>query len=397
MSIYHFRENNPSQAEQRLAASHRFAEQINKSLEPHQKFKFDQKAKEADRAQKQAFADQIMNDPSLAGLDIQTRRLLANEAAGLTSAQSTKSLINAMRDREANESFNEALRGDGGQAGAAPTTSSGESLGPMEEEESQTPPQKPKRNYDAELEKWQKILRNPRAENQKFAQAKIDEIHRAQEREHQEAKTNLQEKQFGHTHTAKYAESVAEDAEQARNILHANKGLRTAIKNGATGLNARNAMYKYLTSVKSPLAGLFQTKDTQAVVNSQKALSGGFKKLFGSKPTEREFFWYENILPDLLKSGEVNEGIADYYDDIAKVMLRSEQLMDDIVKKNGGYRPIDIDRRVREMMQPELEKLIERGENLSGYVMMKDPNGVTRQIPKNRVEAAKKAGGVEIQ
>jgi hypothetical protein len=29
--------------------------------------------------------------------------------------------------------------------------------------------------------------------------------------------------------------------------------------------------------------------------------------------------------------------------------------------------------------------------------MMKDPNGVTRQIPKNRVEAAKKAGGVEIQ
>jgi hypothetical protein len=37
MSIYHFRENNPSQAEQRLNASHHFAEQINKSLEPRRK------------------------------------------------------------------------------------------------------------------------------------------------------------------------------------------------------------------------------------------------------------------------------------------------------------------------------------------------------------------------
>jgi hypothetical protein len=302
MSIYHFRENNPSQAEQRLAASHRFAEQINKSLEPHQKFKFEQKAKEADRARKQAFADQIMNDPSLADLDIQTRRLLANEAAGLTSAQSTKSLINAMRDREANESFNEALRGGGEESGVSPTMSSGEPDSTLGTEESELPPQKPKRNYDAELAKWQKTLRNPNAGNQKFAQSKIDEIHRQRDLEHK-----LEERSY------KRNESFLKDIDASAKNIHTmdlalkqmeaalNKGDYSSIRNilgNVTGQEwiktasaqvANTAAKEYLISALSEITGrpnqFIENQITKASINPEyedvanRAIVDGFKIL----------------------------------------------------------------------------------------------------------------------
>jgi len=324
------------------------------------------------------------------------RNAVEAEILGDITGKTASTLINAERERTGREAFKNAILGTDNEPGS--------NLGSIENLSDEMPqnhiePVKklPKRNYDAEISKWQQALgaaSNP--SDREFAKSKISELQGLRDSEIQQRKSDIQEKQFGHKETTKYAENIAEDADQARNILHANKGLREAIKKGKTGLSARNAMYKYLVSQKSPFAGLFQDKDTQAVINSQKALSGGFKKLFGSKPTEREFFWYENILPDLFKSGEVNESIADYYDEIAQIMLKSQSIMDEIVKKNGGYRPIDIDSQVREKMKPELDKLVNNGEKLSGYVMMRAPDGQVRRIPKSQLQAALEAGGEEI-
>jgi hypothetical protein len=357
MSIYHFRENNPSQAEQRLAASHRFAEQINKSMEPHQKFKFDQKAKEADRAQKQAFADQIMNDPSLAGLDIQTRRLLANEAAGLTSAQSTKSLINAMRDREANESFNAALRGDGEESNNAPNMNMQAPNEQMPNENEELPPEKPRRNYDSELNKWQKILRNPKAENQKFAQAKIDEIHRQRDLEHK-----LEERNY------KRNEAFLKDVDSSAKNIHtmglALKQMRSSLDQG--DYSSFQNIAANITGqewIKTASAQVANTATKEYLMSSLSELTGRPNQFIEQQLTKAA------INPEYTEQANraILEGLDLLYD-LRRKKVEFTNQMEEHYTRNGGEVPRNFIKLVNDKLDkyatPQLEKYEKNVKNI---------------------------------
>lgn len=173
-------------------------------------------------------------------------------------------------------------------------------------------------------------------------------------------------RQFAHKNTEKYSEKLADDSRQGEEMKYGVKLIRDAIKSGKTGPTARNLAQKYLESSKSPLADLFASPESGKVNIGIKTLASGFKQIMGSKPTEREFFWYENILPSLVKNIQTNESIVDYFDKVSDFSLKAQDVADEIVKENSGYRPIDLDVKVREKMKPMFNDLISQGMGLLG-------------------------------
>lgn len=182
----------------------------------------------------------------------------------------------------------------------------------------------------------------------------------------EEEKSREKKKQFAHTSTEKYSAKLMEGAEQADEIKFATNVMRNAIRSGKTGATAQNLAYAYLNDIKSPLAGIFQSKEGGQFNVGMKTLAGGFKQLMGQKPTEREFFWYENILPGLLKNASTNEAILDYFDVLADMKLKSREAYDRIISENKGYRPIDIDKKIRDEMKPYFNQIINEGYALAG-------------------------------
>jgi|SRR5579872_101014 len=189
-------------------------------------------------------------------------------------------------------------------------------------------------------------------QNQQQSQEKADR---------EERKMAQSNREFGHKETSKYAENLRESGEHAESILLAAEEAREALATGETGASAKNILYKYLKDKDSPLANLFLGKAGQKLSLSSKAFAGGFKGLFGSKPTQQEFFWYETILPDILKSNEVNESAVDYWTKVATIDLRKQQIYDQILEENDGYRPINIDAQVRARFKPEMDQIINEG------------------------------------
>lgn len=175
-------------------------------------------------------------------------------------------------------------------------------------------------------------------------------------------------RQFGHTKSEKYAEKLASDATQGEEMKYGIKLIKDAMKSGKSGPSSRNLAQKYLEHAKSPLADLFATPESGKFNVGMKTLAGGFKQIMGAKPTEREFFWYENILPSLLKNVETNEAIVDYFENVSDFSLKAQEAADQIIAENQGYRPIDLDVQVRDKMRPVFNDLINQGMGLLSEV-----------------------------
>lgn len=187
---------------------------------------------------------------------------------------------------------------------------------------------------------------------------------KAREFEFKNLKEDEDKRQFGHKQTSTFAEELRKSSENAREVKQAVNEIVKLSKEGKTGPTLKNAFTKFLQSRGSFLAPAFINKDTQSVISATKTLAGGFRELFGSRPTQAEFFWYENILPDLLKDADTNIAAAEYLGKVADHKLRAQDIADEIVSKNQGYRPIDLDTQVRKRMKGELDNLIKEGEAL---------------------------------
>lgn len=223
------------------------------------------------------------------------------------------------------------------------------------EEQSQGNPQENSQHMEPSLEEQ---------ERKELGLSLIDPAYGRQKTEQRNIRGK--EKRFAHSSTSKYATELEQSAKNAEEIKFATSTIRNAIRSGKTGLTAQNMAYSYLSDAQSPIAGAFQSKEAGKFNVAMKTLASGFKKIMGAKPTEREFFWYENILPGLLKSAPTNEAILDYFDHLADMDIEAQNIHDEIVKENGGYRPIDIDSQVRKRMKPILNQAINEGYALSG-------------------------------
>ncbi len=220
---------------------------------------------------------------------------------------------------------------------------------------------------DEDLSKFA-LLKGPVADSAKL---ELNRREKEKEREFKERELEFKgeesaqkRKEFGHTSTAQYAADVRESAKNSEEVQHAVGEVKRIAESGETGVNAKNLFQEFLKNRSSFLANAFINKTQQNLISATKSLAGGFRELFGARPTQREFFWYENILPNILKDADTNIAAADYFGRVANNRVRTQEVMDDIVEENGGFRPIDLDVKVRKRMKPEQDRLITEGERL---------------------------------
>ena len=220
---------------------------------------------------------------------------------------------------------------------------------------------------DEDLTKFA-LLKGPIADSAKLELQRRDKVKERAFKEKEFSfkgeESTQKRKEFGHTSTAKYAEEVRESAKNSEEVQFAVEEVKRIANTGETGVNARNLFQEFLKGRNSFLANAFINKTQQGLISATKSLAGGFRELFGARPTQREFFWYENILPNILKDADTNIAAADYFGRVANNRIRTQEVMDDIVAANGGYRPMDLDVQVRKRMKPEVDKLRIEGEKL---------------------------------
>ena len=77
--------------------------------------------------------------------------------------------------------------------------------------------------------------------------------------------------------------------------------------------------------------------------------------------------------------------------------VKRQEIADEITKANGGFRPIDLDLKVRERLKSDVDTLVKEGLNISDKVLMRSPDGKVYPIPKSQAEAAKASGGVLVE
>jgi len=198
-------------------------------------------------------------------------------------------------------------------------------------------------------------------------------------------------KEFEHKESAPFYNKISEDAKAAKEVKEAIQLQRDAIASGKTGATVQNLIHTYLKEKENPLANIFQGKNQAEFILGNKVLASGFKGIFGSKPTEREFFWYETVLPNLLKSAETNTGILDYFEKVADFQIKVLDTYDDIVRARGGYRPLNVDTEIRDRMKNEFDQLIQEGNQLTQSIIDKFV-AEAKGDPVKAKELAKKAG-----
>ena len=360
------------------------AQGLSKLTEMGVEHRFSQKAKEAERAKKLAGIDKIKKTPYWENASDTEKAIIEAEGLGDISAQTAKSLINLYREQQGSQRFAQALTDIDSEGSTGEDTSSIDDTSAIGEEPKSSP-KKSGIDYDKQINKWQKALGKATNPNEKaFAESRIRELQSQRDLQFKENKEERGEKEFAHKETFDYAKGIRDNADKGREIITAADQIEDALKKGASGGNARNIAYSYLKKKQSPLADLFLTEDMQQLISNTKTLAGGFTGLFGKQPTQKEFFWYETILPGILKDVLTNKKSTEYFKKFANLAVKSQDIYDDVVKENRGYRPIDIDLKVRERLKPFTDKLIKEGEELVDFVLMKAPDGSIRQVPKSQ-------------
>lgn len=177
----------------------------------------------------------------------------------------------------------------------------------------------------------------------------------------EKSKLSQKEKEFGHKETTKYATDLRESYDKALEIKKAVKSIRESQKKGSPWKTAKKVAYATLQKNENPLAQLFVDPDLQTLITARKAMAGGFTELMGSRPTQKEFFWYEELIPGILKSVSSNEKSMEYFEKMADFSIKKQEAADEIIKANGGYRPLDLDSKVREKLKPQIDKLVDEG------------------------------------
>ena len=311
-----------------------------------------QKSKLADMQRKQQFAQQIMDDPALEGLPLATRRLLANEAAGLTSAQATKATLNSLREVASDDRLGEIL-GDG--SGGLSQGQSSDSLGMQSDQNLDAPSRSTGRNYEGEIQKWQKILADRDPRNRDFAKAKIEELRRQQEIGR---KQFIDERNFQTQFSKPIEEKVANLREAIPRKESALNLARSSIENGDLSFFSKDKLADF-TGIDA-----FRTaKGAQLVTAGKESLLNNM----GRVSAKAQNIWFEqrlnSMFPKIGQSNEANLTIQE--------MIEGELAMDKLYQEtfdrltsqdeeNFGYVKKDIDKRTHQSIKEKEKEIFNR-------------------------------------
>lgn len=309
-----------------------------------------EKTKLADIQRKKNFADQILNDPSLSNLPLPTRKLLANEAAGLSSAQATKAGINALREIDFADRLKETSEDMGEQHGNE--KSSGELL-----DGSNQPAQtnKTQRDYDREIAKWQKHLSSPLPQERQFAQAKIDQLQKGKEFDYR----SFQKERDYHT---QFSKPIEEKVEKLRESLPKKENAlnlaRDAIETGDVGFFS-----------KDNLAGATGIDAFRTAKGAQLITAGKENLLSNMSRTSAraQNLWFEQRLNSMFgkigQSREANLTVQEMLEGELALDKLYEDTFDELSEEDDskyGYVKKDIDKRVHNAIKDKSKEIFNR-------------------------------------
>lgn len=181
-------------------------------------------------------------------------------------------------------------------------------------------------------------------ENKKFEETK---------RYHQQA-----EKIQVHDLSKDSAKQLREDEKRAENTLTAVKSVRNSLKKTKTGALTWQNFFK--KQFKGTFLENLPLSPEGAIIEANiPAFIEGKKELFGQRLSDADLAVVLGKTIDLGKSNEANEAILNLAEFTAELSLNKAKIANEIVKENGGYRPIDFDRQVDERYQERYGQAID--------------------------------------
>lgn len=335
-----------------------------------------EKANLADIERKKTFAKQIMDDPELKDLNPAIRKMLAFEAAGITSAQGTKSTINALREQIGDERFNDIISNI--DSGAEPSNGQNVETQPSMDGLELTdtvsePPSKPKRNYDAEISKWQKALGTATsAQNKEFAKSRIQELQHQRDIGNKQDLAQTKEVRSSFTENQPFIDKVHDQYEDS---LRRDAILDRMDQLGESGELSQSGAINFLESLGLKQEWLKNPANEEYTKLSLDLLGGGTLQAdYGSRVLQSEFQVAQQRVPTLSQTPEGRRQISENIRTMllpAKLKNDRMQFYIDQASRTGKSLPHDLRGRVLKDIKPQLEEAYDKFKQRNGRYKVK--------------------------
>lgn len=206
--------------------------------------------------------------------------------------------------------------------------------------------------------------------------------------------------------TEKYRDKTSENAERSEKLLLSfDKALNLLDTNQVGPENMRNFIASFMPE-DSAIRGLIETPENQEFRSVAYQSIIGTKNDFGARLTDRDVNLVLDKMITANKTAEVNRRIIQYQSMLATRDVMKKQIMNDVIRENGGIPPSDLDQQVSDRMkQTQAAKDFERKTYELKYmddngnfnkVLIRSPNGKVFAVSPDRVEQAIKEGGVRL-
>jgi hypothetical protein len=331
-----------------------------------------QKAKQEELSQKQKFANEIMNDPALSGLDPTIKRMLAYETAGLTSAQSTKSTINALREKLGDERFSELIGGIDKADQQENMMPSGEVASPgIEAQPELTSKQstvKSERDYESEIKNWQRALREAKSpENKAFAESRIKELQRQEDIGIKKGLAHTKDVRASFTENQNFIDKTHDQYEDS---LRRESILDRMDQLSDSGELSESGIVNFLESLGLQQEWLKNPANEEYTKLALDLLGGGTLQAdYGSRVLQSEFKVSQQRIPTLMQTPEGRRQISENI----KTMLLPSRLKNermqfylDQAERTGKPLPHDLRGKVLRDIKPQLEEAYDKFKQRNG-------------------------------
>lgn len=221
-------------------------------------------------------------------------------------------------------------------------------------------------------------------------------------------KEEFQDKQLAFKETKDFRKNTGEKFRNAKDVQNRLNRLEELVESGKLTTAPAAAI---LEKIPGDLTFLLNP-DSQEFQKLSLDLTAGLAKDFGNRINMQEFKTFLKRVPSLLQTDDGKRRVIQNMKllQVEPNILRGKA-QSEIIKENNGVPPLDLEEQVEERISPQLDELSVKiregfkaktkkssptGKIKEGYVKARSPTGQEGQIPKEKVEAAVKAGYIII-
>lgn len=182
------------------------------------------------------------------------------------------------------------------------------------------------------------------------------------QQEHFETRLKATEQKEADKETLPFYNEITKEAKAAKNNDKRLDRMEVLIKRGdisgpiPTALI--NTLAKGIFGIGIDLSGL-QSADTQEFNKLSKDFLKEAKGIFGARLTDTDVKLYLETVPSLLQSDEGRKRVVFNLKSFNEAAKIRKKVADEIIEKNGGRRPRNLDSLVDKIAEPELDKIAE--------------------------------------